>query len=124
MNDVNRIINESGLSKVSIARYLGVSRQMLYNYLALKNVSDLPKDKYNKLLMLFGVENEEELKKVKIDDNYIQLLEKKTNEAIFDSVNKDIMNDLKGLNKKEQELITNIFNILKDRLVDNKKEEE
>ena len=31
MNEVNRIINESGISKVNVAKFLGVSRQMLYN---------------------------------------------------------------------------------------------
>ena len=34
---------------------------MLYNYLALDSISELPKDKQNKLLILFGVENEDEL---------------------------------------------------------------
>ena len=34
---------------------------MLYNYLALDSISELPKDKQNKLLILFGVENEDEI---------------------------------------------------------------
>ena len=124
METINKIINESGISKVSIARYLGVSRQMLYNYLALKNISDLPKDKLNKLFSLFGIEKEEELKKIKIDEAYVNNLERRINEGILDSNNKDMLNDLKGLNKKEQELISNIFNLLKDRLVDSKSEED
>ena len=33
MKEVARIINETNISKVSVAKYLGVSRQMLYNYL-------------------------------------------------------------------------------------------
>lgn len=65
MKEACRIINEASISKVSIAKYLGVSRQMLYNYLALDSISELPKDKQNKLLILFGVENEDELKKLK-----------------------------------------------------------
>ena len=48
MNEVNRIINESGISKVNVAKFLGVSRQMLYNYLALSSTDELPKDKQNK----------------------------------------------------------------------------
>ena len=124
MEIINKIINESGISKVSVARYLGVSRQMLYNYLALKSVSDLPKDKLNKLFALFGIEQEADLKKIKIDEPYITGLEKRINEGILDANNKDILNDLKGLNKKEQELISNIFNLLKDRLVDGKSPEE
>lgn len=66
MNYVNQIINECGLSKVQVAKYLGVSRQMLYNYLALPNITDLPKDKQNKLFSLFGVNSEEELQNIKI----------------------------------------------------------
>ena len=66
MNEVNRIINESGISKVNVAKFLGVSRQMLYNYLALSSTDELPKDKQNKLLLLLGVENESELKNIKV----------------------------------------------------------
>lgn len=124
MDIINKIINESGLSKVSIARYLGVSRQMLYNYLAAKNLSDLPKDKYNKMLSLFGVEKEDDLKKIKINEAYITQLEKRANEGILDANSRDLINDMKGLNKKEQELLTNIFNLLKDRIIDNKNDEE
>ena len=33
MNELKRILNELGISKVKLAKYLGVSRQMVYNYL-------------------------------------------------------------------------------------------
>ena len=58
MKDVNRIISECNLSKVKVARYLGVSRQMLYNYLGFDEISELPNDKKNKLFKLFGVNAE------------------------------------------------------------------
>ena len=32
MKDLNRVLSEVGISKVKLAKYLGVSRQMLYNY--------------------------------------------------------------------------------------------
>ncbi len=124
MKEACRIINEASISKVSIAKYLGVSRQMLYNYLALDSISELPKDKQNKLLILFGVENEDELKKIKVDDNYISLLEARINEGIIDIFNKESISDLKGLNKKEQTILTDIFTLLKDRLLENKSDEE
>ena len=124
MKEACRIINEASISKVSIAKYLGVSRQMLYNYLALDSISELPKDKQNKLLILFGVENEDELKKIKVDDNYISLLEARINEGIIDIFNKESISDLKGLNKKEQTSLTDIFTLLKDRLLENKSDEE
>ena len=75
MKEASRIINEANVSKVSVAKFLGVSRQMLYNYLALEKIGDLPKDKQTKLFMLFGVENESELAKIKVDDDYISALE-------------------------------------------------
>ena len=75
MKEASRIINEANISKVSIAKFLGVSRQMLYNYLALDRIEDLPKDKQTKLLMLFGVEKEEDFEEIKVNDEYITLLE-------------------------------------------------
>ena len=38
MKEASRIINEANISKVSVAKFLGVSRQMLYNYLALEKM--------------------------------------------------------------------------------------
>ena len=35
MKELNNILSEIGISKVKLAKYLGVSRQMLYNYLVL-----------------------------------------------------------------------------------------
>ena len=61
MKEVKRIIDEANIPKVSVAKFLGVSRQMLYNYMALDKIDDLPGDKKTKLLMLFGVEKEKRL---------------------------------------------------------------
>ena len=33
MDKLNEILQEVGISKVKLAKYLGVSRQMIYNYL-------------------------------------------------------------------------------------------
>ena len=32
MKELNNILSEIGISKVKLAKYLGVSRQMIYNY--------------------------------------------------------------------------------------------
>ena len=34
MSNINKVLSNIGVSKVRLAKYLGVSRQMLYNYLA------------------------------------------------------------------------------------------
>ena len=117
MKEASRIINEANLSKVSIAKFLGVSRQMLYNYLALDRIEELPKDKQVKLFMLFGIDDAEELSKIKVTDEYASILEARINDGILDSFNKESISDLRGLNKKEQTLLTDIFTLLKDRLL-------
>ena len=95
MKEASRIINEANISKVSIAKYLGVSRQMLYNYLALDSISDLPKDKQTKLLALFDVEKKKNLKNIEVDDTFIEGLESRINEGIIDTFNKESISDLK-----------------------------
>ena len=94
MKEVNRIINESGISKVKIAKYLGVSRQMLYNYLSLKSFNDLPKEKQNKLLSLFKVSDSNELASVKVDDAFIEGLENDINAVMLGSINKESIANL------------------------------
>lgn len=114
MEYVNKIINECGISKVKIAKYLGISRQMLYNYLVLDSIDELPKDKQNKLFFLFGVETKEELKNIKVNEAYISELESRVNDGIIDTMNKESITDLRGLAKNEQETLTDIFTNLKD----------
>ena len=45
MDKLNKILQELGLSKVKLAKYLGVSRQMVYNYLVLDSLDKWPKEK-------------------------------------------------------------------------------
>ena len=52
MKELNNVLTELGISKVRLAKYLGVSRQMLYNYLAIEDLNKLPKEKSVKLLIL------------------------------------------------------------------------
>lgn len=122
MKELNRIINESGLSKVKIAKFLGVSRQMLYNYLSLTSIDELPKDKQTKILTLFGVKKESDLAKIKIDEKYISTLESKLSENHPSTKAKENTTDFKGLNKKEQELLSDVFNLLKERIISNNKD--
>lgn len=122
MNEVNRIINECGLSKVRVSKYLGVSRQMLYNYLSLDNMNDLPNDKKNRLFKLFNVDNEDELKAVVVNNKYIEDIEERLNDNLTEIVNRDNLGDLRGLDKKSQELLTDVFCLLKDKLIDDDKD--
>lgn len=120
MKELNVVLTELGISKVRLAKYLGVSRQMLYNYLAIDNINNWPKEKAAKLLSLLNIENIEQLGSLKINGEYIIEVENRLNEGVKDTSNKDIIADLKGFNKKEQELLSDIINLLKEKLSSDK----
>ena len=123
MDRLNDILNELGISKVRLAKYLGVSRQMLYNYLAMNSIKDWPKEKSTRLLGLLNVKGEEDLASLPIDSNYIMEVESRLNDGVKDSLDKEILTDLKGFSKKEQELLADIINLLKEKLTDDKSKE-
>ncbi len=120
MERLNNILNELGISKVRLAKYLGVSRQMLYNYLATESLNEWPKEKSVKLLNLLDMKSEDDFGTVNIDNEYIIDVERRLNEGVRDSSNREILADLKGFNKREQELLSDIINLLKEKLVEDK----
>lgn len=120
MKDLNVTLTELGISKVRLAKYLGVSRQMLYNYLGIEDINNWPKEKAAKLLSLLNIEDIKDLKKLKITGEYIIEVENRLNEGVKDSSNKEVIADLKGFNKKEQELLSDIINLLKEKLSNDK----
>ena len=123
MKDLNNVLTELGISKVRLAKYLGVSRQMLYNYLAIDDLNNWPKEKAAKLLSLLNIEQISELNDIKITGEYIMDVENRLNEGVKDSSNKEVLADLKGFNKKEQELLSDIINLLKEKLSQDKTKE-
>ncbi len=123
MKELNIILTELGISKVRLAKYLGVSRQMLYNYLGIDDISRWPKEKAAKLLSLLNIEKIEELNDIKVTGEYIIEVEGRLNEGVKDASNKDIIADLKGFNKKEQELLSDIISLLKGKLSSDKTKE-
>ena len=120
MKKLDELLLELGISKVRLAKYLGVSRQMLYNYLALSSLDAWPKEQALKLLSLLDIDNEEKINSLVITGDYIMKVETRLNEGVRDSSNKEILTDLKGLNKKDQEILSDIINILKEKLQEDK----
>ena len=57
MNKLNELMQELGISKVRLAKYLGVSRQMVYNYLELDDLNKWPKEKKLLLFKLLDIED-------------------------------------------------------------------
>ena len=120
MKELNTVLTELGISKVRLAKYLGVSRQMLYNYLGIDDINNWPKEKAAKLLSLLNIEDIKDLSKIKITGEYIIDIENRLNEGVKDSSSKEVLADLKGFNKKEQELLSDIINLLKEKLSNDK----
>ena len=123
MDRVNEILSELGISKVRLAKYLGVSRQMLYNYLAMNSINEWPKEKATKFLGLLNVKDEKELKDINLDSDFILAVESKLADSVKDEQDKDSIADLKGFNKKEQELLSDIIYLLKQKLTEDKSKE-
>ena len=123
MKELNRVLTELGISKVRLAKYLGVSRQMLYNYLAIPDINNWPKEKAAKLLSLLNIEKIEDLKTLKINGEYIIEVENRLNEGSKEGNNQELIADLKGFNRKEQELLSDIIGLLKDKLSSDKTKE-
>lgn len=124
MKFLNELLKELGISKVKLARYLGVSRQMVYNYLELESIEDWPKDKKIKLLLLFGVNDFKDIQNIKPTNDYIMKIDKKLNN--IDSNDNlyagEINYNVKNLNKKSQKVLANIISLLKERLAEDDKE--
>lgn len=120
MERLNEILHELGISKVKLAKFLGVSRQMIYNYLELDDINKWPKDKKVLLLNLLGVKSPEEINNIKVDTDYILEVESRI-ETLFDNNNKNNFNTddiYNGLNDKNKELLSNIIDLLKEYLED------
>ena len=120
MERLNEILHELGISKVKLAKFLGVSRQMIYNYLELDDLNKWPKDKKVLLFNLLGIKSAEELDKIKVDTDYILNVESRIN-SLFESTNKvevDSSNPLSGLNEKRKELLSNIISLAREDLED------
>ena len=104
MEKLDSLLKELGISKVKLAKFLGVSRQMIYNYLELDDINKWPKDKKVLLLNLLGVKTPEEINDIKVDTDYLSEVEVRLNSICNDNdtaSNIESANSiLSGLNKK------------------------
>lgn len=125
MDKLNDILHELGISKVKLAKFLGVSRQMIYNYLDLDDINKWPKDKKVLLFNLLGIKTPEELDQIKVDTDYIMEVEtrlhaflKTTEENRMEE--KTSFSDSNGiqLGKKEKELFDMLVTFIRERLED------
>lgn len=125
MEQLNKLLQELGISKVRLAKYLGVSRQMVYNYLELENINKWPKEKKILLLKLLDIENgdEEAVAGIKVTTEYLLAVENRLTEGVKEAQENDYL-DLKGLKKEEHALISDITFLIKEKLVESDNHEE
>lgn len=117
---VNLILKEANVSKVNLAKYLGVSRQMVYNYLDSDDLSKLPNDKCQLLLKLLDVKSVKDIDNIVVDDEYIQNVGSKIFTAKKPAVKKNEMIELSGLRRDEQILISDIVFLIKEMFNEDK----
>ena len=123
MRKLNELFQELGISKVRLAKYLGVSRQMVYNYLELEDVNKWPKEKKILLFKLLDVSDAKEIDDIEVTTDYLMNVESRFSQSIKSTSEMENGLDLKGLNKEAQVLLSDITYLLKEKLQDNKKEE-
>ena len=126
MDRLNEILHELGISKVKLAKFLGVSRQMVYNYLELDDINKWPKEKKLLLFKLLDINDgsEETLEKIKVTTEYLMSVENRLNQSFKNQNSLNNFFDLNGMNKQEQQLISDITYLLKEKLTDDKNKEQ
>ena len=125
MDQLNELLQELGISKVRLAKFLGVSRQMVYNYLELPNLSKWPKEKKISLFKLLDIEDgdEETISQIKVNTEYLLAVEDRLNKGLKENLQGEFL-DLKGLKKEEQQLVGDISYLIKEKLVDSDDHEQ
>ena len=126
MDKLNDILREAGVSKVKLSKYLGVSRQMIYNYLEVEDINKWPKDKKVLLLNLLGIKNASDIYNIKVDTDYISELDARLNSIILvkSGVPVEEKNSVyDGLGKRQRELFKNILDVVKENLEDPKNDD-
>ena len=125
MEQLNKLLQDLGISKVRLAKYLGVSRQMVYNYLELEDINKWPKEKKILLFKLLDIDNgdAETIENIKVSTEYLLDVENRLNEGVKEAQENDYL-DLKGLKKEEHALLSDMTFLIKEKLVDSENHEE
>ena len=120
---INLILKKANISKVNLAGYLGVSRQMVYNYLDGNDLTKVPNEKCQLLFELLDVNTAEEIINIKINDDYLQSVGSKIFDVKKKTPKKEQFIELNGLKKEELNLINDIALMLRNILLEGKSRE-
>ena len=124
MTELNKFLSEIGISKVKLAKYLGVSRQMIYNYLELDSIDKWPKDKKVLLFNLLGISEASEIKNIDVTTDYISNVELKLNTLCDAKVGNISLgaNDLfSNISPENQELFVGVMDLINSKSESEKK---
>ncbi len=124
MEKLKELFNDLGISKVKLAKYLGVSRQMVYNYLEFDNINKWPKEKKILLFKLLDVDDvdDETINNLKLNTEYLEKVEERLLSNTNKTGSKELI-DIKGLNKKESTLLSDFIFLLKEKIIEENNEE-
>ena len=120
MTELNKLLGEIGISKVKLAKYLGVSRQIIYNYLELDSLNKWPQEKRLLLLKLLDIEegSDKAIKNIKVTSEYLENVEARLNQNVRD-MNSQAFN-YKNLTREEQELLNDLVFLIKEKFTEEK----
>ena len=117
---INLILKKTNISKVNLAKYLGVSRQMVYNYLDSDDLNKMPAEKSQLLFKLLEVKSCDDIVKKELTDDYLQSVSSKVFSYKKSNIKKEEVIELSGLKKEEQDLLSDIVFLLKEMLNEDK----
>ena len=118
---LNEILNEAGVSKVKLAKYLGVSRQMVYNYLEMDSINDWPLEKRIKLFSLLDIKELEDIDSIVVNNDFIKHVNGLINDDYSTLIEKGNLY-FDGLENNDQKVLNDIIYLLKDKLSTNTEE--
>lgn len=98
---------------------------MVYNYLELDDINKWPKEKKLLLFRLLDIDDGDSdvINNIKINTDYLMTVESRLNQGVKNSSDIDSHFDLKGLDKESQTLVSDITYLLKEKLLDDNKNE-
>lgn len=117
---INTILKSANISKVNLAKYLGVSRQMVYNYLDSENLENVPSEKCQLLFDLLEIKSVKDIEKKEITNDYIKSVSNKIFSSKKVITKKEEIIELNGLKKEEQELVSDIVFLIKEMFNEDK----
>ena len=118
MKELNNLFQELGVSKVRLAKYLGVSRQMVYNYLELDSIDKWPKEKKLLLYKLLDINDQVNIANIEVTTDYLMAVENRLNQGVKSASDVESYLDLKELSKESQTLLMDIINLIKEKLTE------